>query len=376
MDNFYSHGDRDPVIAVTKGHLSRLGYSVGSPDNAEFDHVFESGLRQFQQERGIVVDGILGTETLDEIEIARFRLGDRILKYDPSRPQVGDDVAELQKRLANLGLLTTRIDFRFAQDTDSAVRSAQRELGLNPDGIVGPKTIKALNDVRRDHTVGNLFNLTERARVKSLGPSLAGQVIVLESAASERDFPTITYSPEQSEFEERISSDIARRVDGQLTALGAAVVHATSDNPRIADDLRASALISIAQDNDPSPKANGAATYYFGSSQSPSIFSPIGRELAQLISREIASRTPLLNCRSHPKSWESLRLTHTPKVHVLAGYVSSAHDRKLLESEDVRAQIADAIVVAVQRLFLTENNDYDTGTLDLRNVPWAQQSKN
>lgn len=374
MDTFFSHGNSDPIIAVTKGHLSRLGYKVGAADDPVFDHVFESGLRQFQQDRGIVVDGVLGKESLDEIELARFRLGDRILKYDPSRPQVGDDVADLQKRLANLGLLTARINFRFEEATDSAVRSAQRQLGLNPDGIVGPKTIKALDDVHRDHAVGNLFNLTERARVKSLGPSLAGQVIVLESAASYRHFPTQEFTPEQAEFERRISDDIARRVDGRLTAMGAAVVHATDDDPRIADDLRASALISIAQDNSPSPLANGVATYYFGSTKTPSIFSPVGRELANLVSREIASRTPLLDCRSHAKSWESLRVLNTPKIYVLAGYASNEHDHALLEDADVRADLAEAIVAAVQRLFLTEQNDYDTGTLDLSNVPWASRS--
>ena len=374
MDTYFSHGDSDPIIAVTKGHLGRLGYVVGAPDNAVFDHTFESGLRQFQQDRGIVVDGVLGKESLDEIELARFRLGDRILKYDPSRPQIGDDVAELQKRLANLGLLTSWISFRFEESTDTSVRSAQRELGLNPDGIVGPKTIKALMDVHRDHAVGNIYNLTERARVKSLGPSLAGQVIVLESAASTHHFPTAEFSAEQRELERRISDDIARRVDGRLSALGAAVVHATDDNPNIADELGASALISIAQDNSPSPLPNGVATYYFGSTRTPSIFSPVGRELANLVSREIDSRTPLLNCRSHAKSWESLRNLNTPKVYVLAGYVSSQRDIALLEDASVRVDIAEAIVAAIQRLFLTEQNDYDTGTLDLSNVPWATRS--
>ncbi|PMD04468.1 N-acetylmuramoyl-L-alanine amidase, partial [Brevibacterium paucivorans] len=60
--------------------------------------------------------------------------------------------------------------------------------------------------------------------------------------------------------------------------------------------------------------------------KTPSIFSPVGRELANLVSREIASRTPLLDCRSHAKSWESLRVLNTPKIYVLAGYASNKHD--------------------------------------------------
>ena len=67
MDTFFSHGNSDPIIAVTKGHLSRLGYEVGAADNTVFDHVFESGLRQFQQDRGIVVDGVLGKLSLIHI---------------------------------------------------------------------------------------------------------------------------------------------------------------------------------------------------------------------------------------------------------------------------------------------------------------------
>ena len=65
---------------------------------------------------------------------------------------------------------------------------------------------------------------------------------------------------------------------------------------------------------------------------------------------------------------------NTPKIYVLAGYASNEHDHALLEDADVRADLAEAIVAAVQRLFLTEQNDYDTGTLDLSNVPWASRS--
>ncbi len=51
----------------------------------------------------------------------------------------GDDVGDLQRRLNALGFHAGREDAIFGPETASALREFQRNAGLNPDGIAGPR---------------------------------------------------------------------------------------------------------------------------------------------------------------------------------------------------------------------------------------------
>jgi peptidoglycan L-alanyl-D-glutamate endopeptidase CwlK len=57
----------------------------------------------------------------------------------------GDAVERLQKRLGNLGFDPGAIDGAFGPATDAAVRAFQASEGLLVDGIVGRRTLEALN---------------------------------------------------------------------------------------------------------------------------------------------------------------------------------------------------------------------------------------
>ncbi|WP_284143281.1 L,D-transpeptidase family protein [Metabacillus flavus] len=57
----------------------------------------------------------------------------------------GDAVAELQRKLTDLGFSTGGIDGVFGSATDKAVRAFQKSKGLTADGIAGPATWNALN---------------------------------------------------------------------------------------------------------------------------------------------------------------------------------------------------------------------------------------
>ena len=62
----------------------------------------------------------------------------------------GDWVAVLQQKLMLLGyeLPHYGVDGDFGAETEKAVKQFQKDRGLNPDGIVGPKTWAALNEER------------------------------------------------------------------------------------------------------------------------------------------------------------------------------------------------------------------------------------
>jgi hypothetical protein len=64
----------------------------------------------------------------------------RVLKRD----MTGDDVKYIQTSLNSLGNYNLVINGVFDSSTDSVVKSFQTANGLNPDGIVGPKTVATL----------------------------------------------------------------------------------------------------------------------------------------------------------------------------------------------------------------------------------------
>ncbi|MDQ3114549.1 MAG: N-acetylmuramoyl-L-alanine amidase, partial [Actinomycetota bacterium] len=81
--------------------------------------------------------------------------------------------------------------------------------------------------------------------------------------------------------------------------------------------------------------------------------------------REIVARTDLRDCRTHAKTWDLLRYTRMPAVRVELGYVTNPDDAARLGDPDFRDVVAEAIVVAVQRLYLPSELDPPTGALRL-----------
>ena len=60
------------------------------------------------------------------------------------KAQIGQDVIELQQKLTDKGFSPGAIDGDFGENTKQAVIAFQRSVGLTADGIVGPRTRKAL----------------------------------------------------------------------------------------------------------------------------------------------------------------------------------------------------------------------------------------
>src|SRR5205814_7300565 len=87
----------------------------------------EGAVRAFQQRRGLLVDGTVGSETWGELVEAGFALGDRTL-YLRSPHFRGDDVRALQRRLSSLGFDAGREDGIFGPRSDRAVREFQRNV--------------------------------------------------------------------------------------------------------------------------------------------------------------------------------------------------------------------------------------------------------
>ncbi|WP_262775830.1 N-acetylmuramoyl-L-alanine amidase [Brevibacterium permense] len=355
------------MLPNIKAQMARLGLHVGDTETPDFDRAFELGVRQFQQDRGILCDGVLGPETFSALEQARYQLGDRVLRFDPVRVLTGDDVVDLQTKLAGLGFYPGRIDSEYASLTEAAVKELQMSLGTKVDGVTGPQTLRGLNAIDRNQDTGNLFALQERARVAASGTSLVGRTFVIEAATTVVDFQTLPMTDEQAALERQITSDIASRLVGRLEAIGAGAILLEGDAVEVnrADTLGASAVITVTADVSKSKDANGLATFYFGHERQSDLNSPTGQKLAELIQGELVARTGMQDCRTHARTWSSLKRLKTPKVHVVSGYLTNKDDLENLQDPQVRDAIADGIAAALQRLYIMEDKDPQTGTLSL-----------
>ena len=318
-------------------------------------------IRSFQQERGLHVTGQLNDSTLRALDEARWKLGDRSLNLQPSPMMRGDDVAALQARLTEMGFNTGRVDGIFGQRTESAVKEFQQSVGIKVDGKCGPATIIALIRLTKIVSGGTPTQMRETAAQRNRGPALANKVIVIDPAFGEQ--------------EAEIVYDIAQRLEGRLLALGASVFltrgprNVLSENQLIsfANKNAADLLISLHTEQLSNPDAHGVSTYFYGS-DAHGIHSIVGERFASLVQREICARTDLLNCRTHAKTWDLLRLTQAPAVRVDLGYLSNEGDSARLARPDFRDTLAEAFIIAIQRLYLSAEDDAKTGTLRLSDL--------
>jgi N-acetylmuramoyl-L-alanine amidase len=270
----------------------------------------------------------------------------------------GDDIAALQSRLTEMGFDCGRVDGIYGPRTESAVKEFQKSVGATVDGKCGPATIIALIRLTKIVSGGAPSTLRQNATQQSRGPALANKVIVL--------------NPEGSN---ELVYDVAVRTEGRLLALGASVflTRGNDNNPseleRIEFSNKSSAdlMISLNVDSYVNEKAHGAATYFYGS-DAHGVHSIVGERFASLVQREICARTDLTNCRIHAKTWDLLRLTMAPTVRIDLGYVSNPGDVARLSRPDFRDVVAEALVIAIQRLYLAAEDDAKTGTLRISDL--------
>ena len=94
-----------------------LGDATAAPAD-HFDPVVEHAVRAFQQQRGLITDGIVGPATYRALREAGWTLGDRMLALLISTPMSGDDVVALQEQLLELGYDTGRPSGVFDEQTE------------------------------------------------------------------------------------------------------------------------------------------------------------------------------------------------------------------------------------------------------------------
>jgi peptidoglycan hydrolase-like protein with peptidoglycan-binding domain len=142
-----SQGDRGAAVEDVQKRLLMLGFDLGPTG---IDGVFLgatlTAVRRFQREHELSEDGVVGDETWSALVDATFRLGDRLL-YLRIPYFHGADVSVLQGALNVLGFACGPPDGIFGAYTERAVGEFQSNVGLPRDGIAGPETVRAIEQL-------------------------------------------------------------------------------------------------------------------------------------------------------------------------------------------------------------------------------------
>jgi N-acetylmuramoyl-L-alanine amidase len=347
-------GDTGPEVSDLRARLTRLGLLCDDVSDA-FDATVDRAVRHFQQERGLTIDGIAGTQTLRHLEEARWQLGDRALSYTPGHLMRGDDVQALQRRLTSLGFNVNRIDGIFGASTDAALREFQRGVGVSADGTSGVQTFRALERLGRSIVGGRPERLRQHVLLDSLRTGISDKVIVLDPSNGS-DAPGNVMG---NLIEAALVGDLATRVEGRLAALGTTVLltrpahgPALTDAERanFANETGADLFVSLHIDACAAPDACGLASFHYGVAQDAG-WSHSGERAARRIHQAILAAEPLADCRVQNKTWELLRLTKMPAVWIEPGYLTNPDDAARWADPIFIDRLAEAIAEGIVAFF-------------------------
>ena len=284
----------------------------------------------------------------------------------PGNLLAGDDVLALQQRLLDLGFKVGKVDGRFGHaDRAARVRDFQRNVGVAAGRHLRPGHPQGARPARPDRSRGGSPNaMRAEERIRRAGPQLTGKIVVIDPGARPLRRPRSCGC-----VADAITTDLARADRGPAGRDRRAGLPDQHRRRRDEDPRGATApssptapardlCISLQVDGSDNADAAGVSTYFYGS-EAHGAASSVGERFAGLVQREIVARTDLRDLRSHAKTWDLLRRTRMPAVRIDAGYLTNAGDAARLADPGFRDVVAEAVVVAVQRVYL----DPDDGRL-------------
>ena len=177
----YRLTDSGEPVRDIQDRLTALGYPTSTDPRGEFGEATATAVRLFQESRGLTTDAVVGPETWRVLYEAGYRLGDRLLFM--RRPMLrGEDVAELQSRLNQLGFDAGKIDGIFGNATEAALTDFQRNRGLPEDGKAGPEVITELRLILRGSMRGGREAIRELEWLRALPGSMVGARVFFDAA--------------------------------------------------------------------------------------------------------------------------------------------------------------------------------------------------
>ena len=338
----YRMGDSGPEIADIQSRLAELGAQIDGPELVgAFGSSTEAAVRWFQQERHLQVDGLVGPDTWEQLVEAGWKLGDRTL-YHRAPMFRGDDVRELQRMLNALGFDSGKEDGFYGPRTDGALHVFQRNVGDEPDGIVGPHTLSVLRRMRPLDAVPSRALVREREELEASRGPIQGRIIAVD-VGEEGDVGVEVHQRSAHALMEEL---LAVGADPRLIVAGTEAA-APSDRARLANEAGAAASITVELTARDEEGGGGPVCSFFGSRIT---HSPSGLVLAQLILEELEAELGLSG-RVRPLTIAPLRETRMPAVQVEPITGTGPRDEELRRDPDLPRRVARAVAAGVGRFF-------------------------
>jgi peptidoglycan hydrolase-like protein with peptidoglycan-binding domain len=138
--------DSGEAVSELQQQLLKLGYYDGEMTGF-YGALTQAAVTRFQQSVGLTADGIVGAATQSALQNPTGQPAAASASTPQPLVRLGDSgaqIAELQKRLTDLGFYSGSISGSFDRLTEVAVSRFQQANGLPVDGIVGSATEVAL----------------------------------------------------------------------------------------------------------------------------------------------------------------------------------------------------------------------------------------
>ncbi len=340
-----SRGDRGKEVLDVQTRLRGQGFELGAEGvDGFFGPNTEFALRSFQQQRGLLVDAIVGDNTWRELVEAGYSLGDRLL-YLREPPFRGDDVLALQVKLNLLGFNAGAERGVYDEDVERAVLDFQQNAGLPLDGLVGEGTLRKLEALRKAESGREGKKIPERDGGFVVARSLTGQTIVVDPGHGGADAGCV--SP-HGVAEKDVTLTLGLRVAELLRAEGCRV-HLTRETdetvplyarPEAANAVGAAYLVSLHCNHNDAPAARGSVCYFF---QRSHYYSEHGRRLAECIGARLAAAgTGHLGCFG--RNYGLLRESQAISVLVEPLFLTNPADEELAGRPDHIERLARTLV--------------------------------
>ena len=131
--------DTNEIVPQVQEALMGLHYMDADEPTDFYGQQTEYAIQLFQRGNGLMVDGVAGYETLTLL------FSDEAAQYLVHKGDKGWDIKQVQKRLKELGYLTSGYeDERYDDVTYSAIREFQGRNKLSQDGVIGHNTLQTL----------------------------------------------------------------------------------------------------------------------------------------------------------------------------------------------------------------------------------------
>ncbi len=338
-------GDRGREVVDLQTRLLSLGFDLG---NRGIDGVLglQTGLavKTFQQDMGILADGVVGEITWREIVEAGYKPGERLV-YLRQPPFRGADVLELQRMLNDLGFDPGAVNGLFDERTVRATREFQRNAGLMSDGVVDDGVFRVLRTYAAQ-TLG-----THQFPDKNGGyfpEDLFSGAIVLDAAHGGRDSGHVCSSGlTEADLNLAVVQELAQVLPARevLLTRGEDEEVSNLDRAYLANSSGAKMVVSIHHAHHETPHASGTASFYFSRL---GYQSHRGCMAATYIQKGVSQALGTRDIGEFGRSYDILRETNILAIVLEPLYLTDPRELELASDPKYPAAVAESITNALE----------------------------